>query len=159
MKLEIVDYEPRFRDVFRRLNEAWITEYFALEDEDRAILGDPETHILKKGGFIFAALLDGVPVGVVALKKLHDSHYDFEMAKLAVDSTARGNGAGLALGRAALSKVRALGGGSVFIISNSRLVPALNLYKKLGFKLLESPEPVPYVRADIQFVAHVPAAD
>lgn len=159
MKLEIVDYEPRFRDVFRRLNEAWIREYFAIEDEDRAILGDPETHILKKGGFIFTALLDGVPVGVIALKKLHDSPYDFEMAKLAVDSAARGNGAGLALCRAALSKVRALGGGSVFIDSNTRLVPALKIYKKLGFTPLAVPAETHYARVDIQLVAHIPAAE
>ena len=42
---------------FRTLNEEWITRYFTLEKMDRETLGDPESKILKKGGYIFMAYL------------------------------------------------------------------------------------------------------
>ncbi len=41
---------PADAEAFRTLNEAWIERYFTLEDEDRAILGDPVGRIVEPAG-------------------------------------------------------------------------------------------------------------
>jgi hypothetical protein len=46
---------------FRTLNEEWITQYFTLEVKDREVLGNPEEHILRKGGRIFMLYASGEP--------------------------------------------------------------------------------------------------
>jgi hypothetical protein len=44
------------RAAFRMLNEEWISRYFVLEPKDIETLGDPETMILRKGGFFWRML-------------------------------------------------------------------------------------------------------
>ena len=69
---EIVDYMPQYRKVFGDLNRAWLEKYFWVEPLDEKVLNDPETYILAPGGAILIALANGLPVGVVALKKHND---------------------------------------------------------------------------------------
>lgn len=145
--LNIVPYAPTHRDAFRRLNEAWITRYFRLEEADRRALDDPEGYILEKGGYIFMALWEGVAVGTCALIKV--SPHVFELAKMAVSDAAQGRGIGYALGKACIEKARELGYQKVELLSNTRLQPAIHLYKKLGFTEVPLPE-TEYERADIK---------
>jgi len=65
----IVDYAPRWRGDFARLNIEWLERWFTVEPIDREVLGDPETHILAPGGHVLFAIdeHDRV-VGTVALK-------------------------------------------------------------------------------------------
>ena len=44
--IQIVDYDPRWRADFARLNVEWLERWFVVEDVDREVLGDPESHIL-----------------------------------------------------------------------------------------------------------------
>lgn len=156
--VEIVGYEPRFHSVFKKLNAEWIEKYFRLEAEDVEALDDPKGHILEKGGHIFVALCKGEAVGVCALKKMDDPVFDFELAKLAVRADARGLGIGLLLGEAVIAKARELGGRKIFLESNTVLVPAINLYKKLGFRKIVG-RATPYARSNIQMALDlVPAA-
>ena len=147
--VRIVDYAPRHRERFRELNLAWITEYFRVEEADRRALDDPEGYILGHGGHIFIAEAEGGIVGGCAL--LHNDDGSFELAKMAVDPAARGLGVGRALGEAAIERARALGARSVELLSNTRLVPAITLYRSLGF--VEVPLPAnDYERANIKMV-------
>jgi ribosomal protein S18 acetylase RimI-like enzyme len=146
-QIRIVDYEPSHRADFRRLNEGWITQYFAIEDADRKALESPQTYILQRGGHIRVALADDSVVGVCALIKMDEQ--SFELAKMAVAQEARGQGIGWLLGRAALDRARAAGARRVYLESNTRLKPALALYRKLGFRKVIGPAS-PYARSNIQ---------
>lgn len=147
--IEIVDYDKRYQEAFRRLNEAWITAHWHLEPHDIEVFNDPERLIIAPGGHIFVALLRGEAVGVCALCRRDAGDYDYELAKLAVLPSARGLGIGFLLCKSVVDKARSLGGRGVFIESNTLLRPALRVYEKLGFEPLAKCRPS-YSRGDIQ---------
>lgn len=148
-EVRIVPYEPCHQPVFRALNEQWITQHWQLEEHDIECLDRPQESILDKGGRIFVALYRDEPVGVCALCKTEDPHYDYELAKLAVSPDVRGKGIGSLLCRAAVEQARALGARKIFLESNTLLKPAIATYKRLGFRELAGYHPA-YARGDIQ---------
>ena len=133
--VNIIPYTAAHRADFARLNRAWIAKYFKVEPEDEAVLSDPETKIIAKGGHILMAELGGRIVGTVALYKHADG--TFELAKMAVEENLRGQGIGKKMGEAVLALARELGAEQVYIISNTRLENSIALYRKLGF--IDSP--------------------
>ncbi|HYK76865.1 MAG TPA: hypothetical protein VEV16_07805 [Daejeonella sp.] len=80
MEIEIIEYEDRYKEDFKRLNEEWITQYFALEPEDFEQLNHPEKNIINQGGRIFFARYGEEIIGTVTLKKHTDTQ--FELAKM-----------------------------------------------------------------------------
>ncbi len=149
-EVTIVEYQPEYKSAFYDLNRKWIELYWELEPHDIEVLENPEKHILEKGGHIFVALYNGFPVGVCALCPMpEESVYDFELAKLAVNNSIQRKGIGHRLCDAVISKARELGGEKLFLESNTRLKPAIALYRKLGFKELPEYHPA-YARGDIQ---------
>lgn len=145
MQVEIIEYENRYKEDFKRLNEEWINQYFALESEDLEQLNHPEANILNKGGRIFMARYGEEIIGTVTLKKHADTQY--ELAKMAVSPKFQGIGAGKMLGEHLIAEAKKLGCTYLFLESNQKLGPALNLYKKLGFIEVPIGE-TPYNRAD-----------
>lgn len=131
--IKIVPYSAQYKEDFVRLNSAWIEKYFKIEPVDTAIFTDPQKAIIDKGGFIFCALADGEVAGVCALQKLGTPEYGFELSKLAVDPIYRGHGIGEALCQAAIEKAKSISAKKILIESNTKLTPAITLYKKLGF--------------------------
>jgi DNA-binding MarR family transcriptional regulator/GNAT superfamily N-acetyltransferase len=146
-EVQIVGYEPVYAKAFHDLNEEWITTWFKMEEEDHHALDHPKEHILDGGGHIYIALYKGQAVGTCAIIRMKDG--GFELAKMAVSPKAKGKGIGWLLGRACIEKARELGGTRVYLESNTRLKPAINLYHKLGFRKIAGP-PSPYERCDIQ---------
>lgn len=149
LKVEIVDYQPKYQDIFRSLNVEWISQYFTMEDSDYKALDNPQGYILDKGGFILIALYEGEPLGVCALIKMNDGEYDFELAKMAVSPKAQGKNVGFLLANAIVEKARSLGASKIYLESNTILKPAINLYHKLGFQKVAG-KPTPYTRCNIQ---------
>lgn len=147
--IDILDFEPRYRADFKRLNLAWISTYFIVEPHDEEQLDDPEHHILAPGGYVLLARAGAQIVGTVALVPFADGLW--ELAKMAVDPAFQGRQIGKKLGEAAIARVRAVGGRQIFLESNRRLTPALNLYEKLGFREVPMAE-TPYARADIKML-------
>lgn len=149
LDVRIVPYEPCYADVFRTLNEEWITAHWELEPADRKALEHPQEYILDKGGYIFVALYKDEPVGVCALLRMDDPHYDYELAKYAVSPKAQGRGIGMMLGEAAVKCAAGLGAKRLFLESNTLLKPAIHIYRKLGFRELAEYHTA-YARGDIQ---------
>jgi GNAT superfamily N-acetyltransferase len=141
----ITTFDPRYADAFRGLNEAWITRFFSLEDEDRAILGDPMAKVIAPGGEILFALDGEAAVGCCALKPIEGG---FEVSKMAVAETHQGRGLGRALLTAAIDWARGRGASRLYLESGQSLTPALSLYRSLGFVDLP-PRPSPFARADV----------
>ena len=144
--LEILEYKPAHQPWFEKLNRQWIEKYFSMEPLDFLILQNPEDHILKKGGSIFMASYYQELVGTVALKFVTPTIYEF--TKMAVDENFRGKKIGQALADAAIIKSRSLGAEKIILYSNTILIPAIALYKKIGFK--EIPVDGPYKRSNIK---------
>ncbi|HTX49582.1 MAG TPA: GNAT family N-acetyltransferase [Caulobacteraceae bacterium] len=145
--MEIVDFRPDLANAFRTLNEAWITTMFTLEPKDHLVLGDPQGQIIDQGGFVFFVLEDGAPVGCCALMALPDG--GFEVAKMAVADGHKGGGRGRALMAACVEKARSLGAPRLYLETNSKLAPALGLYRAFGFSEIAPAKPSPYARADV----------
>ena len=52
---------------------------------------------------------------------------------MAVDEKARGRNIGYLLGKAIINKAKNLGASKIQLETSSKLIPALSLYRKLGF--------------------------
>jgi len=149
INVEIIDYQPKYQEIFKALNEEWISTYFTMEDADYKALDNPQDYILDKGGYILIALYNGEPLGVCALIKMDDNEYDYELAKMAVSPKAQGKNIGFLLASAVLERAKSLGASKVYLENNTILKPAINLYNKLGFRKVAG-KPTPYTRCNIQ---------
>lgn len=147
--VQIVDYEPKYQQAFKSLNEEWISNYFEMEEADYKALDNPQEYIIDKGGKILVALYDNEPLGVCALIKMDDPDYDFEMSKMAVSPKAQGKNIGWLLGQAIINKSKELGASKLYLESNTILKPAINLYYKMGYEKIVG-RPTPYKRCNIQ---------
>ncbi len=147
LNVTIVPFQPGLAAAFTRLNQAWIERLFALEEADWKVLRDPERAIVAPGGQIFFALAGDEVVGTAAAVRVPPDQ--FELAKMAVDPRAQGQGIGQRLGEAVLEFARAAGARSVFLLTNSRLEGAIRLYERLGFQHAPLPGETDYTRADV----------
>jgi putative acetyltransferase len=152
-EVQIISYSPKYAKVFKSLNEAWITKYFELEEEDIKTLGDPEK-IIRDGGFILVAILrtKGEAVGVCALRKSGDKTYEF--SKMAVSEEMQGLGIGKKLGEAAIEKAKGVGAKRIFLEGNTALKASIHLYKKLGFNEIKG-QKSHYKRVNIVMERHI----
>ena len=96
------------------------------------MLGDPRQFILDRGGHIFFARLNGSVAGTFALLKNDDDVY--ELSKMAVAESFQGMKVGNRMMEYCIEKVIALGGKKIILFSNTKLLPAIHLYTKYGFK-------------------------
>lgn len=147
-EMRLLDYTPTYQADFKRLNVEWIERYFRLEEADLKALDHPDEYIIQRGGHILLAEYQGQIVGACAL--LHMDANTYELAKMAVSPAAHGLGIGERLGRAAIAKAKALGATRLYLESNTKLTPAINLYHKLGFQKTVAGAPSPYERCNIQ---------
>jgi GNAT superfamily N-acetyltransferase len=130
--IRIIDYKPELASCFSDLNIAWLEQYFYVEPIDRTMLAQPDTYILKKGGYIFFAEQEGTVVGTFAFLKVDDGV--FELSKMAVVEALRGQKIGTALLQFAIDKATELGIKKLVLFSNKKLKPAIHLYRKFGFQ-------------------------
>ena len=147
------DYTPNDAAAFRDLNLAWVEAFFTVEDEDRAQLEDPNTHILDKGGAILIAEYQGEAVGTVGLVPGHHEGM-LELIKMSARSDIQGKGIGRALMDAAIEKAREMGASQIWLETNTSLEAALALYRNSGFRELTGDEltPTPYDRCNCQML-------
>lgn len=144
--LEMIEYRQEHQPWFEKFNRQWIEEYFWMEPIDFEVLQHPDEYIISKGGKILVATCNKEIAGTVALKYV--DHQTYEFTKMAVDSRFRGMKVGQALGEEAIVKARNLGATKIILYSHTVLVPAVQLYKKLGF--IEVPVDGPYKRSNIK---------
>jgi GNAT superfamily N-acetyltransferase len=144
--LEIVEYKSEYQPWFEKFNRDWIEKDFWMEPVDVQVLQHPEVHIIQPGGSILMAKVDHEMAGTVALKFVEPGVYEF--TKMAVAEKFRGQKIGWLLSEAAIIKAKNLGAEKIILYSNTVLVPAITMYRKLGFK--EIPLDGPYKRSDIK---------
>ena len=130
--VEIIDYVPQYKSCFKSLNLEWLEKYFSIEDRDRQILDNPNREILRKGGFIIFARLEGKIVGTAALIR-HEEGLS-ELAKMAVTASDRGKQVGRKLAHAIIDRARKEGAAEIFLHTSRILTEANSLYRSLGFE-------------------------
>ncbi len=147
MNLEIITYNPAFKNNFILLNKAWLEEYFVVEPHDNEVFNNIESIVLQNDGEIFFCLVNGEVAGTVAMQKVDES--TFELAKLAVDKKFQGQKLSNRLMETCITFAKAKKASKIMLLSNRRLETALNLYLKYGFIEVTMKEN-DYARANIQ---------
>ena len=147
-QVTIHTYDPAYARDFALLNYEWLEKYFEIEPHDTEMLEAPQEYIIDRGGQIFCAKVEDKIVGTVALIK--ESPDTFELAKMGVTSGYQGLKIGQRLMETAIDYAKTHHIQHLFLESNTRLAPALNLYIKNGFRVVTPSDCSPYARCNIR---------
>ena len=146
--MELVSYDPAYKQSFIKLNTAWIkTNFGSLEKEDIKTFQEIEREIAK-GAMIFFAVENSIVLATCMTKQISENTW--EICKLAADEQYKGRGAGSRVFEKCMEYAIANNAKRLFILSNSRLKPALYIYQKYGFKEIKL-DNYEYIRGDIAF--------
>ena len=146
-RIEIVSYSEELCEPIKTLNLEWLEKYFIVEQNDIIQLNNPQEEIIDKGGIIFYARYNNEIVGVTTLMKINRDIY--ELGKMAVTDNAQGHGIGTALLQQCLAVAKQYSIRKLILYSNTKLEPAIHLYRKYGFNEVEL-EQGHYQRANIK---------
>jgi ribosomal protein S18 acetylase RimI-like enzyme len=147
MQIELVEYRPELRPDFERLNRLWLEGHSLLEPVDLEYLREPERLILADGGQVYFAMQGANVVGTCAAIPI--SSTTWELAKLAVDPSARGQGLGRRLCERVMAYARNAGATEIVLTSHTALVEALHLYESMGFQRAPLPADIRYETANV----------
>ena len=133
-------------DEFIRLNEEWISRHFSLEKTDIDLAKNPHS-IIDNGGYVFSLVSKNKVLGVCAL--FYDGFGIYELARMAVSTDHQKKGYADLLLKSVFETLADKNVKKLYLVSNTKLIPAITLYKKHGFiTVYEGPHPV-YLRANI----------
>ena len=133
MSLRIIPFAPELTATFKTINEQWIEAMFTMEASDRALLEDPVTSIINDGGRIWFVEHESLGViGTCALVRRGDGI--FELTKMGVLESARGQKAGEFLLAAVIQEAKAMKVRTLFLLTSSVCEAAIHLYRKHGFQ-------------------------
>ena len=148
--MNVVPYDPRFKNDFIELNRAWISSMFTMEAEDIRELSNIEPYI-QRGGQIFFSLDDEETVLACCMIAPREDG-DWEIMKFAARGMYTGTGAGSACLKACVAYARERGVEKILIVSNRACRQAVHLYRKFGFvEIPVDKKKFPFDRADIAF--------
>jgi DNA-binding MarR family transcriptional regulator/N-acetylglutamate synthase-like GNAT family acetyltransferase len=142
--IEILNYDPRFRDHFRDLNYEWLNEYFEVEEEDDRILLNPE-QILKEKGIIIFGAESGRIAGTAAL--IHLNEEECELTKMSVTKGFQDRQIGKKMMDYLLDYAKQQNYQKMILLTNPVLKKAVGLYKSRGFR---TTIPVPSQLGDLK---------
>ncbi len=143
----IIDlFKEEYKLDFEALNLQWIKKYFRVEEEDRKILENPKSYVIDKGGQIFFAINDGKAIGTAAMVLVEERV--FELSKMAVDPKYQGLGIGRRIIDECIKFAKRHKAHEIFLITNDKLLPALELYRSSGFELDENYDDNRYERGN-----------
>ena len=147
--MEIIKYDPKFKDDFIKFNTDWIVDNFGfLEDEDKETFAHIEED-LTNGAMIYFAVDDGTALASCMAKPMRESG-TWETCKLASNKARVHKGCSSAVFKAAMDWAIDHGAKRLFLLSNSKLKPAIHIYEKFGFREIKLDD-YEYVRGDIAF--------
>ena len=150
--IEIIGYETKYASHFYDLNVAWLEKYFYVEPYDQKVLSNPKKYVIDPGGYIFFAKYAREIVGVVSL--INQKSF-FELSKMAVTPKYQGLKIGLQLMNFCIEFAKQKQWESITIYSHKKLLPAIQLYKKVGFKEISLEENSHYERSNIKMLLEI----
>lgn len=157
-KVLVKPFSPALAHHFETINKQWIEDMFRLENVDKQVLSDPQSHIIDKGGKIWFAEHPKLGiVGTCALWKKGDN--SFELTKMGVLKSARGLKVGEILLQHVLNEAQSLGIKKLFLLTNAKCESAIHLYEKNGFvhdKTIMQDYGKNYARCNVAMLYHQP---
>lgn len=145
--INIIPFSADLKDSIKELNMEWLEKYFRIEDKDQQVFSDPQSEIIDKGGMIFFAQYNDKIVGTISFLKINET--TLELSKMAVTNAVQGLGIGNKLITYGLENAKKNRIKKLVLYSNTKLSPALYLYKKYGFQEISMDETF-YERANIK---------
>ncbi|MBQ9301509.1 GNAT family N-acetyltransferase [Butyrivibrio sp.] len=147
--MKLIEYDRRYRQDFIDFNTAWIEDNFGhLEPEDYETFEHIEDEI-KEGAMIYFVIdEDGTALATCMAKPMEGNTW--ELCKLGSNKERKHSGSGSMVFEAAMNWAINHGAGRLFLISNSKLSPALHIYEKYGFTEVKLAD-YEYERGDIAF--------
>ncbi len=128
--MEIVEYQPKYRDDFVRLNTEWLERFYWVESFDQYAM-DHVDELIEQGAMAYFAVENDEVLATCMAMPLEGTTW--EICKLAARNQYTGTGAGKAVLRAAMNYAEAHGAEKLVLISCRSLKPAIHLYEKFGF--------------------------
>lgn len=148
-KITIIPFSDKYAKTFHDLNMEWLEKYFYVEAHDKEVLENPKSYIIDNNGYIFFAKYEDIIVGTVALM---NEPWGYELSKMAVSPNYQGLKIGQKLMDHCIQFSKEKKWKSLLIYSNTKLPPAIYLYKKNGFKEIPMEKNKPYNRGNIKMV-------
>ncbi|MDZ7898718.1 MAG: GNAT family N-acetyltransferase [Arcicella sp.] len=145
-EIQIIEYQPIYKEDFKRINVEWIEKFFKIEAHDLEQLDAPQ-EIIDSGGQIFLAKLNDEIVGTSAL--INDGEGVYELAKMGVTPKVQGLGLGKKMCIATIEEAKKRNAKTLYLLSNRMLTPALTMYASVGFVEVPLGETL-YERTDIK---------
>ncbi|TXD49109.1 GNAT family N-acetyltransferase [Polaribacter sp. IC073] len=149
---QIISFNNKYAKDFYNLNVEWLEKNFYVEPYDEKVLSNPKESIIDHGGFIFFVKHESKIIGTVAL--INQNTY-FELSKMAISPEYRGLKIGKQLIRYCINFAKEEQWKSITLYSHRKLVPAINLYKKVGFVEVPLEKEVHYERANIKMILNL----
>lgn len=135
--LEIIPFNPEYRESFRLLNYEWLQKYYTVGQTDELILSNPEK-IIREGGHIYFAKYGQEIIGTLGLVWFNTSW--MEIIKMAVTGKYQGLGTGKRLMQKAIETALTENAEAIVLETAEELVPAIKLYVKSGFRRFNLPQ-------------------
>ena len=129
--MEIVEYDPKYREDFVRLNTEWLTKLYYIESYDQYSMDHVE-ELIDKGSMVYFAIDNGKVLATCMTEPVGEDVW--EICKLAAEGQYTGTGAGSAVMKACMDYSIEHGAKKLCLITISGLKPAIHLYEKFGFK-------------------------
>lgn len=146
--MELIKFEEKYRQAFIDFNTDWIVSNFGfLEEHDKETFKKIDEE-LNNGAMIFFAVENEIPLACCMSMPLENATW--EICKLGSNKNVPHKGAGNLVFKASMEWALEHGAKRLFILSNSKLKPALHIYEKNGFKEIKL-DNYEYVRGDIAF--------
>ena len=146
-KIEIIPFETQYSTDFYELNVEWLEKYFYVEPYDKKVLSNPKKYIIDTGGFIFFVKLNETIIGTVAL--INQKKF-YELSKMAISPKYQGLKIGQQLMDFCIDFAKQQNWKNIILYSHRKLIPAIKLYKKVGFIEVELEKNSHYERSDIK---------
>ena len=137
--MTIEHYHKKHDGYFEQIWIDWLKNTMKIEPqaEDIKEVQNPLNSYILNGGAAFYATDGEHCIGVVAVKKLNETDYEF--CKLVVSEKARGQGLGKKLVQECIDFVAAQKGNYLYLQSFYKLEIALKMYESMGFIKSEAP--------------------
>ncbi|MEO6583080.1 MAG: GNAT family N-acetyltransferase [Ferruginibacter sp.] len=145
--VNIITYSDDTKHYIRDLNYEWLQKYFCIEPNDELQLNNPDKEIINKGSLKFYVTYKNIIAGTATL--IPEKPGVFELGKMAVTQSMQGKGLASALLKFCIDKAMSLNASKMILYSNTKLTPAISLYRKFGFYEVKL-EKSSYLRCNIK---------
>lgn len=146
--MKVIPFEEKYRQDFIDFNKDWIVSNFGFLEEYDIETFERIDEEMKAGAMIFFAVENDIALATCMAMPMEGETW--EICKLGSNKNVPHKGAGSAVFETSMKWALEHGAKRLFILSNSKLAPALHIYKKYGFKEIKLDD-YEYARGDIAF--------